>query len=229
MLLRRTSPSCRSLNGDANLEPIRSERTAFFARALRRCARGWLHQLQERMRAEIRRVGLPVDFLPNATPFTDEDLSDNAFAYASLQVLKVGEREDGWHTDGGASLLHAGLTIFGSRQLLVKAKKAASASRSGLGPSTWGTSAPWSIMWPMAQARQEAGATGRQRARCKSRSCFGATYSDRCEPAKKDACPGPHELFRIVNNETARHLAEVPFPLPDIAAVLAEVPQVVSS
>jgi len=46
---------------------------------------------------------------------------------------------------------------------------------------------------------------------------------------KKDACPGPPELFRIVNNETARHLAEVPFPLPDIAAVLAEVPQVVSS
>ena len=42
-------------------------------------------------------------------------------------------------------------------------------------------------------------------------------------------CPGPHELFRIVNNETARHLAEVPFPLPDIAAVLAEVLQVVSS
>ena len=38
----------------------------------------------------------------------------------------------------------------------------------------------------------------------------------------KDACPGPHELLRIVNNETARHLAEVPFPLPDIAAVLAE-------
>ena len=67
-------------------------------------------------------MGLPVDFLPNATPFTDEDLSDNAFAYASVQVLKAGEREDGWHTDGGASLLHAGLTIFGSRQLLVKVK-----------------------------------------------------------------------------------------------------------
>ena len=46
---------------------------------------------------------------------------------------------------------------------------------------------------------------------------------------KTDGCPGPPELFRIVNKETASHLAEVPFPLPDIAAVLAEVPQVVSS
>ena len=115
-------PTCKRLNGDPNLEPIRSERTAFFARALRRCARGWLHQLQERVRAEIRRVGLPVHVLPNASPFMEEDLSDNAFAYASVQVLKVGKREDGWHTDGGASLLHAGLTIFGSRQLLVKVK-----------------------------------------------------------------------------------------------------------
>ena len=67
-------------------------------------------------------MGLPVDILPNTSPFMDEDLSDNAFAYASVQVLKVGKREDGWHTDGGASLLHAGLTIFGSRQLLVKVK-----------------------------------------------------------------------------------------------------------
>ena len=67
-------------------------------------------------------MGLPVDTLPNASPFMDEDLSDNAFAYASIQVVKVGKREDGWHTDGGASLLHAGLTIFGSRQLLVKVK-----------------------------------------------------------------------------------------------------------
>ena len=42
---------------------------------------------------------------------------------------------------------------------------------------------------------------------------------------KINACPGPHELFRIVNRETAKHLAEVPFPLPDLAAVLAECPQ----
>ena len=65
-------------------------------------------------------MGLPVDVLPNASPFMDEDLADNAFANASVQVMKVGEREAGWHTDGGASLLHAGLTIFGSRQLLVQ-------------------------------------------------------------------------------------------------------------
>ena len=68
-------PLCKRLNNDTNLQPVRSERIAIFARALRRCARGWLHQLQERVRAEVRRVGLPMDVLPNASPFMDEGLT----------------------------------------------------------------------------------------------------------------------------------------------------------
>ena len=39
-----------------------------------------------------------------------EDFADNAFVYASVQLMKIGGREDGWHTDGGASLLHAAVT-----------------------------------------------------------------------------------------------------------------------
>ena len=109
-------PKCRNLNSDSNLQPMRAVRVAFFARALRKLTRGWLHQLQQRVRSEIRRVGLPVDEMPNASPFVKEELSDNAFAHASVQVCRVRKRDDGWHTDGGASLLHAGLTIFGSRR-----------------------------------------------------------------------------------------------------------------
>ena len=39
---------------------------------------------------------------------------------------------------------------------------------------------------------------------------------------RKDAYPGPAELFELVNDETAKHLAEVPFYLPDLSEVLAE-------
>ena len=52
--------------------------------------------------------------------FMEEDVADSAFVYVSVQLLKIGEREDGWHTDGGASLLHAAVNVFGSRTLLVK-------------------------------------------------------------------------------------------------------------
>ena len=37
-----------------------------------------------------------------------------------------------------------------------------------------------------------------------------------------NSTPGPAELYHIVNTETARHLAEQPFHLPDLAAVVAE-------
>ena len=60
----------------------------------------------------------------NGAAVMEEDFADNAFVYASVQLLKIGEREDGWHTDGGASLLHAAGTVFGSRTLLVKLEDA---------------------------------------------------------------------------------------------------------
>ena len=225
MYPRRTSlPKCRNLNGDANLQPVRVVRVAFFARALRKRAREWLHQLQERLRSEIQRVGLPVHVFSNVSPFVDEEMTANAFAYASVQACRVGEREDGWHTDGGASLLHAGLTILGSRKLRVKLKTRAGCisldQRPGsfyvgnmcalehnvvhgaTSPGSWGDGPPESQVQIMVMLRSDLFREKRAR--------------------KINACPGPHELFRIVNTETARHLAEVPFPLPDLTAVLAE-------
>ena len=37
-----------------------------------------------------------------------------------------------------------------------------------------------------------------------------------------NSTPSPAELYNIVNEETAKHLAEQPFKLPDLAAVAAE-------
>ena len=39
---------------------------------------------------------------------------------------------------------------------------------------------------------------------------------------RKDAIPGPAELFELVNDETAKHLAQVPFFLPVLSEVLAD-------
>ena len=56
----------------------------------------------------------------NGRHFVDNSLATNAWAYATIQVMKPGEREDPPHFDGGASLLHAGLTIWGKRGLDVQ-------------------------------------------------------------------------------------------------------------
>jgi hypothetical protein len=39
---------------------------------------------------------------------------------------------------------------------------------------------------------------------------------------KIDSTPGPAELFPVVNKEVAKYIAQEPFFLPDLAAVLAE-------
>ena len=52
-----------------------------------------------------------------------EDFADNAFVYATVQLMKIGEREDGWHTDGGASLLHAAVTVFWKPHVAGKARR----------------------------------------------------------------------------------------------------------
>ena len=82
--------------------------------------------------------------------FFTEDFADNAFAYLSTQLMKPGERDDGWHTDGGTSLLHASVTLFGTRELQVRAlgqdgqdRVVTLAQRPG---SFYVTCAPWNTM-----------------------------------------------------------------------------------
>ena len=212
-------PVCKHLNGEA-VGPIGSERIAFFARALRKCASGWLHQLQERVRVEIRRVGLPWKYLSNAKVFMDEQVSDNAFVYATVQVCKVGAREDGWHTDGGASLLHAGLTIFGSRQMQVRFPGRPGCISLEQRPGSFYVGNLCALEHNVVHGETAPGSWGDVQIMVMFRSDVFREVRGRTI----NACPGPQELFRIVNLMTARHLAEVPFPLPDIAAVLSECP-----
>ena len=57
------------------------------------------------MREAVRADGMPETISAmNGDPILTEDFADNAFAYASIQLLEAGIlRLDGWHTDGGTS------------------------------------------------------------------------------------------------------------------------------
>ena len=113
-------PKCRSLNRDTNLPVIPSPRFAAFVRAIRKKWRPWLQQLGNKMREAVRRDGMPDTIAQmNGQPILEEDFADNAFAYASIQLMQPGVRDDGWHTDGGCSLLHASVTLFGTRTVEV--------------------------------------------------------------------------------------------------------------
>jgi len=72
------------------------------------------------MREAVRFDSMPETiYHKNGQPIMKEDFADNAFAYASVQLMQPGVRDDGWHTDGGCSLLHASVTLFGTRSVEV--------------------------------------------------------------------------------------------------------------
>ena len=159
-----------------------------------------------------------------AAEFMEEDFADNSFVYAPAQIFKNGVREDGWHTDGGASLLHAGLTLLGRRTLLVDLPLAGCISLPQR-PGSFYVGNLCALNHNVAHEEQAAG------------SCYGEGPPSEqvqiaimlrsdvfrlCRARKKGATPGPKALFCIVNSVTARHIAEHPFHLSDLAAVIAE-------
>ena len=73
------------------------------------------------MRDAVRVDSMPETiYQKNGQPILQEDFADNAVAYVSIQLMQPGARDDGWHTDGGCSLLHASVTLFGTRSVEVK-------------------------------------------------------------------------------------------------------------
>ena len=155
----------------------------------------------------------------------EEDLADNAFVYASAQVMKVGERAGQWHTDGGASLLHAGLTLFGSRTLLVDVGDA-SPARFPQQPGSFYVGNLCALSHDVEHGERSAGCLGAGEDQVQIAVMLRTDVFRVARARKINSTPGPLELFRIVNSETARHSAESPFHLPDLAAVMAEAREV---
>ena len=142
-----------------------------------------------------------------------------------MQLFKIGAREDGWHTDDGSSLLHAAVTIFGSRTLLVEVEDAACISVPQR-PGSFYIGNLCALNHNVVHGEHAPGSCGEgppseqvQIAVMLRSDVFRAARARRI-----NATPGLGELFHIVNSETAKHLAEQPFHLPDLAAVIAESP-----
>ena len=219
-------PACNRFNSDMNLR-IRSERIASFTRALRRCARGWFQQLQERVHAEILRVA-SVELI-NFCPFMHEDFPD--FGYASVELINFEGQEGTWHTDGGASLLDAVVTIFGSHDLVVEASLHASGVTYAQQPGSFYVGNPSALEHRRLHRAGAPGSLGggptdhQEHISIMLRSSFFRELRD-CISNKGSY---PEECFDIVRRETARHVAQVPFPQPDLPAVVAECTQVIFS
>ena len=168
--------------------------------------------------------GLPKDFIgENGEDFMLDCFSDTAFAYGLTQVMLNGKRRDPKHYDGGASLLHMGLTIFGARDLECFFTEATAVIPQD----------PGAIYVGNLCAVEHQVVHGR----AKAFSLFGEstpngvhiTVMFRCDVFRHNQArnrasrPAPADMYEIVNAVVARHLATATLVLPDFAACAHEV------
>ena len=216
-------PQCRSLNSDARLTVIESERLVHFVKALRRRNKEWMDQLTARARDEIRQQKLPADILAsNGSPFVDEDFADNAFVYATIQLMKIGVREEAWHTDGGASLLHASLTLFGSRAVQMRVGEDSRMISLAQKPGSFYVGNMCAVEHNVKHSAESQGSLGEGCEQVQIAVMLRTDVFRNARARKINCTPGPGELYRVVNAETAKHLAETPLYMPDLIDVIAE-------
>ena len=165
------------------------------------------------------------DLRSNGTHFFNTCFSDTALTYGLLQVMKPSERYDPEHVDGGASLLHGGLTIFGSRHLECKvAASAASEEAWEVLPQRPGSfyvgnlCASWHCVRHLEQAGQLCAAVGDVHVAVMLRTDVFRAERSRATNVK----PKPAEVFDIVNEVVASALSARPLSFPDFASCLAE-------
>ena len=217
------------MNRTMDMKLFPSERFNAFVRAIRKKWRPWLQQLGLKMREAVRADRMPAEISQkNGRPILEQDFADNAFAYASIQLMEAGERDDGWHTDGGSSLLHASVTLFGTRSVELQEVD---------GPQVTLDQEPGSFyVGNLCALRHnvhhrkeckhtfgEVAATAKGGRELQIAAMIRSDVFRECRGRTINSIPGPKEFFSLVNYTVAHHLATVPVALPDLTEVLAEV------
>jgi len=216
-------------------QPLKAARVRTFVQALKAVNQGWCDQLDDSLRGALRKF--PKTCLgKNGADFLDDDnrLSQTLFAYGLIQSMLPTVRRDPKHFDGGCSLVHMGLTIFGSRSLELFWKSAGGAAKHDHMPLKIMTNQPGSVYVGNLVAvehqvlHKEAGASAVPLFRADDRAPgVEIAVMVRCDPLRHSYsrqlthAPSPADVFSAVNRLTAAHLASHPLQMPSFDACVS--------
>ena len=128
-----------------------------------------------------------------------------------------------WRTDGGTSLPHAGLTIFGTRCLDVDPGADGCISLLQV-PGSFYVGNLCALKHNARHSATSDGCLGAGEEQVQIAVMLRTDVFRAARTRTLNATPGPAELFHIVNEQTAKHVSQEPFRLPGLDAVLAEAP-----
>ena len=217
-------PGSKVCNNMDMSTPFPATRVLAWTRCFLQLNRNWLVQLTEDVRNALRHK-TNEELRSNGAHFFNTCFSDTALTYGVLQVMKPSERYDPAHFDGGASLLHGGLTIFGSRHLeCMVAASVASEEDWEVLPQRPGSFYVGNLCAPQHRVRhfEQPGpigaAAGNVHVAVMLRTDVFRAERSRAKKFK----PKPAEVFDIVNEVVASALSARPLGFPDFASCLAE-------
>ena len=141
----------------------------------------------------------------------------------SVALLKICGREEGWRRAEGDSLLQAAVAVFGSRTLQARALKDGSCISLPQRPGSFYIGNLSSLNHNVVHGEHSAGSYG-DREPSQQVQIVVTLRSDvfRLAGVNRMVALLEPRLINIVNNEIAKHLAEQPFYLPNLEAVIAE-------
>ena len=221
-------PQTKTCNRLDCSKPLPAKRAAAFAQAFLAVNAAWFDAVQKDIREALLQIPA-ANRGGNGQRFLQRNFRDDALAYAVIQVMRASERSDPAHFDGAASLLHAGLTVWGKRNLWVRLAEAAPGwqewKKFPQQPGAFyigNLCAPWHQVGHFAPAQAEPlfwrgdGGTG-VHVTVMIRSDVFAEARAR----SSSSLASPVEVYRAVNAVVANNLATRPLRLPTFTECLS--------
>ena len=220
------APECKVIASLPAHELFGALRVVDFARVFMQLNDKWFREVTRKIRKQLSRM--PADVIgDNGADFLLDCLSKTGLAYAIVQLMRPGERFDPKHYDGGASLLHMGLTPWGRRRLDCFFQDTTVSIEQSSGSIYMGNLC--TVEHQVKHYDADAAAPlfqpeGRHKKDSKS---FLVTVMFRCDIFRHSQSrqlkmpPTPADVYKIVNDIVAQDLAKYPLRVPRWEEVVA--------
>ena len=215
-----TPPVCTRMATLDMSQPTCCKRVGMFARAFIKRNRPQFLQMGQEIATSIRKFPEHLQQNENAQAFLQDILADACLVYSVVQVMRPSERADPPHFDGGASLLHSGLTLYGSRDLALLYPDGEVELLAQM-PGKYYIGNLCAIKHEVRHhdPRGQNLLKGHEIAVMFRTDCFRGSRA-----RKLVGKPAPIHIYDTVNEVVATALARDPFHLPTYAEVMAEAP-----
>ena len=218
-------PKTRTIAKMDASKPMKARRLRHLVQEVMRQNRGWLSGLTLKVRKGLRcLLGLRTMLGKNGAEFFRMCFSKTAFAYATVQMMRPGQRLDPKHFDGGASLLHMAISVFGSRLVhcWFQEADAHEVFRQDAGDIYIGNMVAVEHQVEHLEVSQQS--TLYREADGSDEFVVAVMFRSDifrwARSRKLKGKPVPVGMYDKVNEIVAQHLASEPFVIPDFASVL---------